>query len=101
METRETRRAGGGAGLGRLSFPERNNNRDLSPNHAPSQVKSATIIDATNHFRRATARRREVLTVLIGVRAGASPHGRSRPFALSAGALDRLLDAAALLEWGP
>jgi hypothetical protein len=52
--------------------------------------------DDRHQFRRAQARRSPVLTVQIGVRAANQPHGRSRPFSLSADTLDRLLDTLKL-----
>jgi hypothetical protein len=91
----ETRQLGA-AGLGKLSFPGGNDNRVYPPKSA------LTVIDAAHQFRRPQARRHPVLTVQIGVRAANQPpHGRSRPFSLSANALNRLLDTAVRLERRP
>jgi hypothetical protein len=43
-------------------------------------------------------RRHPAYTAQIAVRTGDAPHGRSRPFALSLDALDRLLATAEELE---
>jgi hypothetical protein len=64
---------------------------------APGQAKT-TVIDAASLFCRAPARRSHVLVVRIGVHSAHQPYGRSRPFSLSANALDSLLDTAAQLE---
>jgi hypothetical protein len=86
---------GGGAGLKGVAYLAVGNLQD-SPSIAALQAQN--VIGAASHFRRAPARRGPVLKVRINVRAGASPHGRSREFSLTVGALDRLLDIAARSE---
>src|ERR1700720_195762 len=83
----------------KLSSFDSDDNPNIAPAAAPAQAPRAAVISAAHRFRRPPPRR-PAITVQISVRAANQPHGRSRPFSLSADALNRLLDTIAQLEDG-
>jgi hypothetical protein len=88
------------AGLGNCHRQAASDTRVSTPTHSPDQTKN-NVVDAAHRFRRAQKMRRPLLTVQIGAFEANQRYGRSRPYSLSHGALDRLLAIAACLEQAP